>query len=203
MGIVTNEQIKASASRAGFIGPDINTIAAIANAESNRNVSATTHEPNGTTSYGVYQINSIWLGNTVDGTKVTVSNLHDLDFSSKVAYYIFKKSGFNAWTTYKTGVYKKYLTDVSSTSVDNATILSPSTMAEDTGYSTSATYATNTGVLSDDWNKHMKDITKIFTDSKYFILGLVLLALGATIYVRSFNASIPNVGKVTKKLVKL
>ncbi|MDQ3816096.1 MAG: hypothetical protein M3362_00210 [Acidobacteriota bacterium] len=59
---------------------------------------------NGTIDYGVFQINSVHLKK---GWKL--SELKDCYKNVDYAYEIYKASGWNPWSTYKNGAYKKFL----------------------------------------------------------------------------------------------
>jgi hypothetical protein len=50
---------------------------------------------------GIFQINNKWHGHKGD--------LYDCTENIKIAYQIYKTSGWYPWVVYNTGAYKKYL----------------------------------------------------------------------------------------------
>lgn len=82
-------------------GKDAKTALAIATAENGTHACGRTHtNKNGTTDIGIFQVNSIHSAK---------GNLYDCKDNVRVAYQIFKASGFYPWTVYQTGAYKKFL----------------------------------------------------------------------------------------------
>lgn len=74
---------------------------AIATAENGTHACDRVHtNTNGTKDIGIFQINSIHSGK---------GNLYDCRENVRVAYEIFKRSGWNPWVVYQTGAYKKFL----------------------------------------------------------------------------------------------
>jgi len=88
-----------------------NTMAAIAMAESSGNTQAIDHDANGTTDYGLWQINSVHGYNSA-------LLLSDPLYNAKAAVAVYNSSGLEAWTTYTSGAYEKYLNDDSSITVN-------------------------------------------------------------------------------------
>lgn len=113
MGTLSPKQIAAAAikggigqSSGGFSGAGIasNTIVvmvAIALAESGGNPDATHHNPNGSTDYGLWQINSI------HSQALSSGNWRDPVDNARMAKMILDTQGFGAWTTYNTGAYRQ------------------------------------------------------------------------------------------------
>lgn len=79
-----------------------NLMAAIALAESSGQTNATTQDANGTTDYGLWQINS---SHGYDAARLVSDPL----YNAQAAVAIEKSQGLGAWTTYNTGAYKKFL----------------------------------------------------------------------------------------------
>lgn len=52
---------------------------------------------------GVFQVNQKWHGHK--------GNLYDCIENIQVALEIYKASGWNPWTVYKTGAYKRFIMD--------------------------------------------------------------------------------------------
>lgn len=109
MSALTDAQIRAAASAAGFTGADLDTAVAIAKAESSGNASATHKNNNGSTDFGLFQINS------VHSSLLNGKNWQDPTVNAQLAYQVFKSSGWGAWSTYNSGSYKQYLSGPSST----------------------------------------------------------------------------------------
>lgn len=105
MPLVTPNQIANYAAAAGFSGKDLAIAVAIALAESSGSTSATHKNNNGSTDYGLWQINSIHpeilnMGNWSNGADNAV-----------MAHTIYINAGnkFTDWTTFNTGAYSLYL----------------------------------------------------------------------------------------------
>lgn len=105
-GTLTPGQIANWAQQAGFSGPDLTTAIAVALAESGGNTDAVNHNSNGSTDYGVWQINSV---------HADLFNKYPQWWSvenADMAYEIYKAAGnkFTPWTTYTSGAYQKFMT---------------------------------------------------------------------------------------------
>lgn len=84
------------------------TIWAIAQAESSGKQFAVGVNDNGTMDGGWLQVNSIHR--RAGETQVAfIGRMHNLEENVSLASEVYKKQGFNAWVTYKTGKYKQYL----------------------------------------------------------------------------------------------
>jgi hypothetical protein len=78
------------------------TAAAVAMAESGGNTQAVDHDSDGSTDYGLWQINSV---HGYDSARL----LSDPDYNAKAAVSVYSGSGWGAWTTYTSGAYMKYM----------------------------------------------------------------------------------------------
>jgi cell wall-associated NlpC family hydrolase len=98
-------QIAQYARQAGFPEDQIPTAVAIAMAESSGNAGATHGNTNGSTDYGLMQINSI------HSNLLSQYNWNDPAQNMQMAYQIWKDAGGNwsPWVTYNTGAYQNYL----------------------------------------------------------------------------------------------
>jgi Lysozyme like domain len=112
MTVLTASQIKAYAANAGFSGQALNTIVAIALAESGGNTNATnSSDPNGG-SYGLVQINGAHFH--AGGTSQACAL--DAQCSMNYAFSLWSSQGFEPWGTYDphdpsvTPAYENYLT---------------------------------------------------------------------------------------------
>ncbi len=105
-GIMSNNlsypQLFDLAQKAGFSGGSALTIAAIAEAESNGDPSAINHNKNGTTDYGVLQINS----SNLKSLGITPQQAMDPSTAFNAAYMLSKSgTNFHDWTTYNDDRY--------------------------------------------------------------------------------------------------
>jgi hypothetical protein len=104
MATLTISQAIQSATRAGFTGSGLITIVAIAMAESGLNSTAVGHNLNGTTDYGILQINSVHFGENYGGVTVSQSSAQDPDSAFRIAYGMSQGgTNFCAWCTYNAG----------------------------------------------------------------------------------------------------
>jgi hypothetical protein len=97
---VSPSQMAAALRRAGFPIATIPVMVAVGLAESGGNVHATHVNSNGSTDYGVWQVNSIHGFNT--------ETLLTLDGNAAAAKTVYDKQGLRAWSTYNSGSYRKY-----------------------------------------------------------------------------------------------
>ena len=77
---------------------------AVMRAESGCNPNAFGINTNGTDDVGLFQINSVHVPK-----RITNYGRYDLAENIKVAYQIYRSSGWKAWVAYKTGKHIKYL----------------------------------------------------------------------------------------------
>lgn len=108
---LSKSELVTLARTAGFNGEEANIVAAIALAESGGNPKAHNATPPDD-SYGLMQINMLGSLGPDRRKRYNLSantDLYDPATNMRVAYGIYKGSGFKAWTTYTRGTYKKYL----------------------------------------------------------------------------------------------
>lgn len=115
------------AGTAGFSGEDAVKIApAVALAESGGNPKATNKNSNGTQDTGLWQINDVHFG-SAPGPKDSLENWHkwlkNPQNNADAAYWVFSQQGWNAWTTYRNGKYKKYLGKDKTVTVDKNSLV--------------------------------------------------------------------------------
>lgn len=103
-GVLNAKDVAGFIVEAGFPASEVNTAVAVAMAESGLKTDATNNNTNGSTDYGLFQINSIHQSILSEGDKFDA-----LD-NSKMAYKIWKQAGgkWTPWVTYNTGAYKKH-----------------------------------------------------------------------------------------------
>jgi hypothetical protein len=81
---------------AGFGDGDLAVGAAVGFAESGFNANATAHEPDGSTSYGLWQINS-----SHGYPELTNGTWSSVTVNAQLAKRVFDAQGWNAWSTHK------------------------------------------------------------------------------------------------------
>jgi hypothetical protein len=102
-------QIASYAYQAGFRGADLVIAVAVAFAESGGNPSAiNTTNANGSRDYGLWQINSVHSDLLASGSW---SNPAD---NARMAYSVWKGSGWRAWASYNSGSYRSHLSNATS-----------------------------------------------------------------------------------------
>jgi len=178
-------QIVQAASSAGFTVAELPIAYAIAMAESGGNASAHNSTPPDD-SYGLWQINMYGNLGPARRKQFGISNntaLYDPTVNAKAAHMIYKSSGWNAWSTYKSGAYKKYLPH------DQNNWLMQ--VANDAGIPTVAKFLTGTANKAKGALDVGGAITavgeKLFTGVADFIgiiVALTLLVVGAIILAR-------------------
>jgi|SoiMethySBSTD1v2_1073268.scaffolds.fasta_scaffold13508_13 hypothetical protein len=99
---ITPQQIAGYAAAAGFPPDQIQTATAVALAESGGETTATNRNSNGSTDYGLWQINTIHGQLLNQGDK-----FNPLD-NAKMALTVYARAGnkWTPWTVYKTGAYQ-------------------------------------------------------------------------------------------------
>jgi hypothetical protein len=100
MPAITDQQIANAAAAAGWTGNDRVIAVAVALAESGGDPTAQHRNANGSTDYGLWQVNSVH-GFPVPELLTVVGN-------GRHAHEVWQRQGWNAWTTYKTGAYTIY-----------------------------------------------------------------------------------------------
>lgn len=100
---LTDAQLAAYARQAGFPANQIATAVAVALAESGGRTDATNHNTDGSTDFGLWQIN------TVHGSLLQTGSWSNPADNARMAYSVWKGSGWGAWTTHNTGAYLAFL----------------------------------------------------------------------------------------------
>jgi murein DD-endopeptidase MepM/ murein hydrolase activator NlpD len=110
MPIISVALARQYASQAGFVGSGIDTIVAIAQAESSLNTGAQHTNSDGSLDRGILQINNRYH------SEVSDSCAYDAACSFGQGYRISNKgTNFTAWSTYTSGAYLRYMPTGSST----------------------------------------------------------------------------------------
>jgi hypothetical protein len=86
-----------------IFGEEANVAIAIAEAESGLRAEAVNTNRNGSIDRGLFQINSIHC------KKFDCTRLFEREYNIEAAKQIKEGSGWTAWSTYKSGKYRKYL----------------------------------------------------------------------------------------------
>lgn len=122
MATFTAGQMTALAEKAGFDKNTAKIMGAIGMAESSGNPSAhNTNAKTGDDSYGLWQINMLGDMGPSRRKFFQINKNEDLfipAINAMAAHKIYKSQGLNAWSTYKNGDYKDYL---SGATADKAT----------------------------------------------------------------------------------
>jgi hypothetical protein len=92
-----------SLAAAGFVGTDLVVAVAVARAESGWNPTATHLNSNGTTDYGLMQINS------VHAALFGMGDWRDPAVNARMAFTVWQGSGWGAWSTYTNGMYAPFM----------------------------------------------------------------------------------------------
>lgn len=189
---LTPAQIRKVAANAGFSGSDLNIAVAVAQAESGGNPrSHNTNAGTGDDSYGLWQIN--YFG-SLRGPRTADfgpgSGLYDPQKNADAAHVIFKRSGWSAWSTYKSGAYKRFMDDVG---VDT-----PS------GGSTSAATPASDGFsIGSSINAFGQTILKTGENIGGILVALVFIVLGVVLLARKEAVNALPVGKALKQFKKV
>jgi hypothetical protein len=174
---LTAAQIGEYASKAGFTGNDLKIAVAVALAESGGN--ANSHNSNSATgddSYGLWQIN--YYGDLkADRTKSfgPGSGLFDPQKNADAAYQIFKRSGWDAWSTYKNNDYKQFMSSADLSSIVSSA-LPPGVGAISDAVSSGLNIGGSINALGSNLLMSAENIGGIIFAIAFIILGVVLLA---------------------------
>lgn len=184
MANLSKDEIRKYASGAGFSGRDLDIAVAVALAESSGNPNSHNAKPPDD-SYGLWQINMLGGLGPDRRAKFNLKSNNDLfdpSTNARVAYGIWRGSGWKAWTTYTRGTYKKYY--------DGPT--DPSTA--DTAAST--TPPDPVLGVGDAINAFGQTIFKGLADVAGILVAIALVVIGLVILLRDVTP----LGKATKVL---
>lgn len=138
----TYPQLERLALNAGFSASAAPIAAAIAMAESSGNPQATNHNTNGSTDYGLWQINSVHSGQF--GTPG--ARWYDPQYNAQMAHTLWKSQGFRPWSKYNSGAYHQFV-NKSSKPATTATVSLLN--AQNSVNAQGAVNAQNVGMLGD------------------------------------------------------
>jgi Lysozyme like domain len=100
----SKSEISAALRLAGFPVNTIDTMVAIAGAESSYSNAIQMGQPYATTGWGTWQITP---GNSVPSVGVDLQLL-PLEVNARAAFVKWARQGLEAWSTYNNGVYRRY-----------------------------------------------------------------------------------------------
>lgn len=105
MAVVSDAVIASAARAAGFPTADLATAVAVALAESGGNATATNKNTNGTTDYGLWQINSIHTADLAAG------NWQDPASNARMAFAVYTRAGrkWTPWYAWRDGKHLPFL----------------------------------------------------------------------------------------------
>lgn len=167
------------AAAAGFKGvKDLPTAAAIAFAESSGNPTATNKNSNGSTDYGLWQINS------VHGALLKQGEWSNPADNAKMAYKVYSDAGnsFKPWVTYKTGAYLKYMAQATaSVAGSGAEALTGSDLLNDAAQSaTDATGAVDSALSTADKFVDIYNMAYSAITSKNYWIRMAMFVAGGS-----------------------
>lgn len=175
MATLSKAEIANLAKGAGFTGNDVNIAVGVALAESGGNPRA--HNPNPPdNSYGLWQINMLGSMGPDRRKRYGLKSNEDLfdpATNARVAYGIWKGSGWKAWTTYTSGKYKANL----GTDVDTTAGSTPETQSEPpSGLSIGDAIARGTNAISLSLFKGIANVSGILLAIALIVIGILILA---------------------------
>lgn len=157
------DQIAAFAIGAGFTGGDVVTAVAVALAESGGDTEATHQNNDGSTDYGLWQINS------VHRELLAGKQWKDPLVNAQMAYEVWKGSGWRAWSTYNNGMILVHMPAAIAGARNPARNLPPPTLPSVGGPSSTEQIVQFAGMLRDP---------KTWRRVGLFLGGTVLMVLG-------------------------
>lgn len=180
MAALTDDQIATFAKSGGFTGDDIGIAVRIAKAESGGNPKAHNSKPPDD-SYGLWQINMYGKLGPARRKQYNLSNneqLYDPTTNARVAYGIYKASGWTAWTTYTSGAYTKVAVD---TIADAALKGFQESIKPNDPLTEALSKLANMKNSVDDFGKTFLKAVESFSG---LLLGIALLIVGIVILLR-------------------
>lgn len=199
MANLSRAEIASHAKAAGFSGNDVNIAVAVALAESGGNPRAHNSTPPDN-SYGLWQINMLGAMGPERRKRFGLTSneqLFDPAINAKAARGIWQSQGWNGWTTYTRGTYKKYM---GSDNADTPTAGSDPTAQSDTssGLDIGDAIAKGTNALS-------LSLFKGFANVGGILLAIALIVAGILILARNQVAAVAKkipAGKIAKAVAK-
>lgn len=189
----THTTLSALMQQGGFTGEDARIAVAVALAESGGRANATNHNTDGTQDTGLMQINDVHHGSET----VTAFRNRMLDpvENVKEGKSVFASSGWNAWTTYKNGTYRKFMGRDASITLKKNTVF-------DTAGSVASAVTQPISVIGDLAGALLNPSTYLRVGKG--VLGGVLVILGTAgiVFVIGKSANGTPIVKAATKVVK-
>lgn len=177
-GRLSPAQIGSAMRRAGWPEAAIPVGIAVAMAESGGNPNATNKNRNGSTDYGLFQINSI------HGSLVVGKNWSDPVENARMALKLYKDSGWKPWVAYNSGSYRKNLDAAAKGAQESrgggSAALPPETGPDLSGYELHP-YADASGAGA-VWNALTSP--ELWNKVLTFLLAVFLIIVGTTVLLR-------------------
>lgn len=191
MANLTEREIALAAKQAGFPPDQIATATAVALAESGGNPNAVnTANRNGSTDYGLWQIN------TIHGSLLSQGNKFDPNDNAKMAYTVWSRAG-NKWTPWSVYNSQRYLSfmpraSLAAASANQQSGTAPGTQTSNTSESTPATPQTSSSPLAGI----AEFVSQLVSGGLWLRLGSIVF--GAVLILFSLN-KITGVGDAVMK----
>lgn len=178
------KSVAAAAKAGGFPDSLIPTMVGIAFAESKWNPQATHKNTNGTTDFGLWQINS------AHASEFSMANWQNPAANAAMAYKVYKAQGLTAWATYNSGSYKQWVPTASQWDVIKAGI----GLGANLGAGTAV--GDLNGVVSDPFGVGAlnKTIDRIGGNIVAVTVAVVLFVLGVIILMRQAGINLATNG---------
>lgn len=103
MAVVSDQTIAAAALAGGFPRDKVATAVAVALAESGGNATATNRNANGSTDYGLWQINSVHSADLASG------DWRDPTANARMAFAVYSRQGWAAWYAWRNGRHLAFM----------------------------------------------------------------------------------------------
>jgi murein DD-endopeptidase MepM/ murein hydrolase activator NlpD len=171
------KDVAAYARNAGFSGNDLVIAVAVAQAESGFNPLATNKNTNGSTDYGLWEINSVH-SSLLDKYG---NNWRDPLTNAKMAFEIWTSSGWKAWSTYNAGKHKPFLAAAQAAVGDIGSLQDPTT-----GTALSKLTASQR-------NKSAKESLLGGAEDTWTCIHRIFAELNWTVYVDWNSANVPTI----------
>lgn len=200
---LSDVEIARAARSGGFPDNFLVTAVAVALAESGGNPQATNHNTNGTTDYGLWQINSIHQADLRGGEW---SNPND---NARMAYAVFKRAGNSWWPWYafRNGKHVQFMNR--ATQAVNSLGSSNSPKADFSEAVTGAASGVFTPTGLTDTYEGLKKIATVLSQKNFwirvgFVLAGLLVIIGGAIWLGKglfIGGSTKAVGQIAKKVL--
>jgi len=180
---VTPLQAASAASAAGFPAAIVPVMVAIAMAESSLNPNATHSNSNGSTDYGLWQIN------TINRDALALGDWRDPATNARMAYMIYQRQGLKAWTVYNTGAYQSKMPKVTA---DIGAVFTPGLDPISKLPDVQKAAGVSGAAIADAMPWFLRP--DVLTRAAWFLVGVILIIAGMVIVFRRQAASAVSTG---------